>query len=356
VVKRKQKKEKSTKYYMFRVLTVILAIFLLLIIVNLFFMIFDIALSQPRTFIVNGRKTIWAGSIYGKDYLDGTAQFKYCYSSNERGYFDKDNCVSHSVNIDFFRSPALNYTKPENVFRIIVLGDSFTFGEGVLRKDTFVERLEWLLKNEDFDSEFIEVLNLGKAGADTKKAHQTYREYGENLDPDLVILQWNTNDFPVSSISQAHLKLINGNYVSAFDPPEMLKWSAVGRYLWHLVKTKKVSDEIIKVTNQELDTGMSNFYDILVLQEDIIKDGSDFILLVFPELIQLQDYPYSNVINALIDFCDVNDIEYTNSLDILDTYEDKELWVHKSDHHPNEIAHMEVSKLLYDYIKEKYKK
>jgi hypothetical protein len=44
-----------------------------------------------------------------------------------------------------------NTTKPDGIFRIITLGDSFTFGHFVDTKDNWTERLEDLL-NEDNSS------------------------------------------------------------------------------------------------------------------------------------------------------------------------------------------------------------
>jgi len=63
------------------------------------------------------------------------------------------------INSDGFRGREYSVDKPSNTFRVIVLGDSFTFGQGFNLEDTFCYRLEKLL-NENHPEKNFEVLNL----------------------------------------------------------------------------------------------------------------------------------------------------------------------------------------------------
>lgn len=80
--------------------------------------------------------------------------------------------------------------KPANTFRIITLGDSFTFGHYVDTKDNWTEQLEETffqtpVKWCDYDK--VEVINLGMAGWDIPYIVKRYQEIGAKYHPDLII-------------------------------------------------------------------------------------------------------------------------------------------------------------------------
>ncbi len=75
--------------------------------------------------------------------------------------------------------------------RILVLGDSVVFGDGVSAEDAFPRRLEARLASK-FRS--VEVLNAGVRGYNTYQELCFLREVGVALGPDVVILFYTTND------------------------------------------------------------------------------------------------------------------------------------------------------------------
>jgi lysophospholipase L1-like esterase len=79
--------------------------------------------------------------------------------------------------------------KPENTYRIITLGDSFTFGMFVDTNENWTELLEVELnkKMQCKDIQKIEVINLGVKGYDVLYATERYKLRGEKYDPDLVL-------------------------------------------------------------------------------------------------------------------------------------------------------------------------
>ena len=66
-----------------------------------------------------------------------SAKIKFEYDSNPRGYFEEGNIVVHTTNSMGFRGKEFTVDRINNKKKIIFLGDSFTFGEGVKDKDTF---------------------------------------------------------------------------------------------------------------------------------------------------------------------------------------------------------------------------
>lgn len=82
--------------------------------------------------------------------------------------------------------------KRKGTLRILVLGDSITFGEGVWLEETFAKRLEKDL--QEFPNKKIEVINAGVCGYNTLEEYLYLRERGIKLDPDIVIIAFYLND------------------------------------------------------------------------------------------------------------------------------------------------------------------
>jgi lysophospholipase L1-like esterase len=88
--------------------------------------------------------------------------------------------------------------KRPGTFRIIVLGDSLTYGQGIAEKDTYPRVLEQLL-SEAFR---VEVLNLGVSGSQSEDISRILRRQLPDLRPELVMYGVCLNDFLPSGISE----------------------------------------------------------------------------------------------------------------------------------------------------------
>jgi lysophospholipase L1-like esterase len=100
--------------------------------------------------------------------------------------------VTFEVNALGLRNdPMTSPEKPEGIFRVLCLGDSFTLGYAVEREDLFAEELErwWNLEGRK-----VEVINTGTEGYSTDQEALWLIENGEAFDPDLVLLFSYEND------------------------------------------------------------------------------------------------------------------------------------------------------------------
>lgn len=129
-----------------------------------------------------------------KDYMFG----EKTYTTNSDGiYSSKD----YSLN------------KPSGTFRIVTLGDSFTFGSHVDTMNNWSSLLEKKLNMENLCESVIrfEVINLGVEGYDSKYSVQRYKDKGIKYSPDLVLWMHTDlirqNEFMGSRISE---KIKNG--------------------------------------------------------------------------------------------------------------------------------------------------
>lgn len=85
-----------------------------------------------------------------------------------------------------FRDDEYGYGKNEGVFRIVVLGDSFTLGLQVELDKTYHSILENKLNSSGNGT--FEVINLGLDGFSTGQQYLAFKHYGLKYQPDLVIL------------------------------------------------------------------------------------------------------------------------------------------------------------------------
>src|SRR3989344_7968954 len=93
-------------------------------------------------------------------------------------------------------------------FRIITLGDSFTFGQYINTNQNYSEILEDNLNNNLHCREIkhFDVINLGVPGYDLEYEVERFNLKGLNYNPDLVI--WLINDWNISIINEL-MKPIN---------------------------------------------------------------------------------------------------------------------------------------------------
>jgi len=106
--------------------------------------------------------------------------------------------VNYSINSDSLNERYdYNLKKPPGTFRIIALGDSYTFGHYVNTSDNYPEQLEDLLSQTAFCSNItnFEVINLGVPGYDLEYSVERFRKRGQKYDPDMVIWFAKPDDF-----------------------------------------------------------------------------------------------------------------------------------------------------------------
>ena len=92
-----------------------------------------------------------------------------------------------------FRERDFAEKKPDGVRRIMVLGDSLTWGAGLSEDQRYTNRLERLLNAGTFPARY-EVLNFGAPAAPTTGERDTLRKYIHVVDPDLIVVAFCVND------------------------------------------------------------------------------------------------------------------------------------------------------------------
>jgi lysophospholipase L1-like esterase len=105
--------------------------------------------------------------------------------------------------------------------RVVVVGDSLTYGQGLDANDAYPAVLERRLRADGYR---IEVLNLGQPAAQSEDVARTVREFVPALKPDLVVYGICLNDFLESGQGIYH-----DNERWAFPLPESWKQFLIDR-------------------------------------------------------------------------------------------------------------------------------
>ena len=138
-----------------------------------------------RVFVQNLRTEPHLKNIYASN--------KFVGYTNSPGFSANSNGVDINISEQLFRGIDKYGENNSSTFRILVLGDSQTFGLKIPENKTFVKILERKL-NIDSSSKY-EVINAGVSGYNTVNMWHFFEHYGLVVEPDLVLLAGFFNDY-----------------------------------------------------------------------------------------------------------------------------------------------------------------
>ncbi len=107
-----------------------------------------------------------------------------------------ERVVEYRFNAHHLRGPALR----ERGRRVLLLGDSFTFGVLLAEQDTLAPRLQGRA-DEAFGAQRLQILNGGVSGFGLANMVALVEEFGESLRPELVVVMFNGGDVQRSALS-----------------------------------------------------------------------------------------------------------------------------------------------------------
>ena len=263
-----------------------------------------------------------------------------------------------SYNKDGFRDRNYSSKKPEDVFRILIIGDSQTFGHGINRLyDTYPKKLETSL-NLAAGSKKFEVLSFARPGWNSDSYVQYLYKKGLDYEPDLIILSLYHNDI----LPPAYFDCDSSDF-DLVDSPQflshILKKIAIYNFLkFRINRVLEALDRKPNYIQCRKKIYNSRGWDMQRIYLDTIigtakKNNIHFIMTIIPVLFKLGDnYPMRFAHNKLKIFCD------DRNLDCYDFFEKgfkglntRNFIISENDRHLNEKGSELIAKLLYDFLK-----
>jgi len=253
-----------------------------------------------------------------------------------------------------YRDYEYSLKKPEGVFRVLVLGDSQTFGSGIKNlEETWVKKLEAKLQNER-RNESIEVLSISGPGWNSDTHLYELFKNGFKFNPDLVILAYYHNDipFPISvNCNSSERKVVtNINIFQSYKLSRFIDFR-INRLLEKFGDKPSYPDCLNQVYDS-IGWQMNKFYlDIMGLALSV--QNIHFMITVIPLIHNLDNsYPLLGPHEKLKEFAQQRNLEF------LDFYEEgfknldaNNLKISKTDHHLNQNAGDIVASTLFSKLK-----
>lgn len=115
--------------------------------------------------------------------------------------------VVYQINRLGFRGREYSLEKPSDAHRIVVLGDSVTFGWGVALEERFTDLVERALNAEGRSGKAIEILNLALPGYETMHHRYVFNQIWQ-YGPDAVVVCFNRNDVQNDTAESINLQFL----------------------------------------------------------------------------------------------------------------------------------------------------
>lgn len=242
--------------------------------------------------------------------------------------------------------------KAPGTYRIVVLGDSFTFAGKVQLGETFPRLLGQLLDSSD-PSRQHQVLNLSVPGYNTEQEMLRLKEQGLRYDPDLVIVAFVLNDTsPMQQLVPAK---------PHFSPAlhAFLKRLDLVQFVYRKYKETDLRWRIRafpeKFKQDELTEGTLGWGRVEASLEEMKRissaNGSQLLVVIWPILVDLNgQYPHGSKHDLVARTCEHLGIP---ALDLLPTFtglEASTLWANPQDHHPNARAHRLAAGAIFETL------
>lgn len=140
-----------------------------------------------------------------------------------------------SINRQGLRGPEIGPKKP-GTFRVLALGDSFTFGVGAREEETYPAQLQRVLRSRGIRAE---VLNAGAPGFGVPDEVAWFQRWGWTLEPDVVVLAvFVANDLQDAAPGGPKAVAVDGELMIQGERKNSLsRWLYYHSHLYVLLKT-----------------------------------------------------------------------------------------------------------------------
>jgi lysophospholipase L1-like esterase len=226
--------------------------------------------------------------------LDYNIIYSHQFVDNPRICYKIKPLANKDINSEGFRNKEVALKKDKNLERIIMLGDSITYGVKVKRSESFTEVLERTLnaKSELLSSpKRYEVMNFGVGGYNIISEVETLKVYGLKYKPDIVVLNyfWNDNEMYSfdywSFLKRKDVLLTQKNWAYQYYlSPDRFRWkrlffrSHLFVYLW--ASFNQFRESFLQFSNIEYATYKNDIVSEKLIELKKMGDDHNFKILI----------------------------------------------------------------------------
>jgi lysophospholipase L1-like esterase len=253
------------------------------------------------------------------------------------------------------RGPEPTIPKPEGTQRVLVTGDSFTFGLGL---ENDAEPFPAVLERRLAESgSRVDVVNGGISGSLTGDWAALWRRAGASLDPDVVIAVFFLRDGTRLGTIPDFFGEIRRDISERNADSTLYRYSHLyrrvrdyqDRFRVGELFTESLVDAYLGEETKEWERAQRN---LLELRNLVHAEGAIFGLAVFPVLVELgPDYPFQGVVDSVLGFARDGDIPAHDLLPAFLGRKGPDLWVSPVDQHPNAEGHAIAAESLLPFAR-----
>ncbi len=228
--------------------------------------------------------------------------------------------------------------KTDSLRRVVVFGDSYTFGLGVPAEQTYPKVLEKLLNQSTVSTNYqYEVLTFAVIGYSTQDEALLLKHKALAWDPDVVIIGYVLNDPEIEPIDNLH---------SYFDKPRWWQYSHLLRLVARVkhnreMKTLGGGDYYRYLHAEGQEKWMSVVRAFREIQDVTSRRGITVLVVIFPvaPLTQWAGYPYQGIHKQVADLARKNGFQAIDLYEVYSHYEPRDLRISPYDEHPTRLGH-----------------
>jgi len=283
--------------------------------------------------------------------------------------------VPVSFNRFGLRDQARSMERAPETTRIVVLGDSMTFGMGVVEEETFPRVAETLLNTtRPRGSASVEVLNFGLPGYNTLHQLAQLKELGLAFHPDVVVVAFFYNDVELSTAQSLRLARTADAGAPGVLSGIRRVWAGVGAgvnslqhqsvlYSWAAARLGAVIrqlglksfGQVGKISNQYLDTNpdWQRMRLALVEMKGLCEQHkARFVIVTIPAMAKFTEsaYPILPYHEAVSTFCRAQSIPCLDLLPAFWGLDGTKFWISLTDGHPNARGHRIMAEGLASFL------
>lgn len=256
-----------------------------------------------------------------------------------------------SINSAGLRDREYSKEKSSNTYRVLVLGNSCTYGWGVGQEDTYPKVLERKLASVSNQNNF-EIINGGVIGYSIAQELEYLKKDGLSWNPDLVVISHTFNEGKrVNPTSPQELK---DKVFFSLRLKNFLRNIAIYHYIvehnfshQYVQLSRRITEDPSWIDESAFDLYVKNLQEII----DICSNNKiqvAFLITVSKNQVLNDDIKYSKHQNAMIDAATKNKILLINPMTALRENKSKELFVDGG--HPTELGHKLIAEEIYKTV------
>ncbi|MCH9034919.1 MAG: hypothetical protein IID42_10500 [Planctomycetes bacterium] len=259
------------------------------------------------------------------------------------------------------RSAANFAPKQSDAYRILFLGDSFTYGQGLASEsETFVKRIVARLNERQTGPARTryEAFNGGIPGSLTPDWVRLCDEILDSYDPDLVVAVFFLRDGLAGFTSIGQIDQIRDGMRQFAKDSFLFRHSSTYRFFRERRAQAELAHRYLSQMRHGYfgDTEQTRQWrqaqaDLLAIKRRALEVDARFAMVVFPVLFDLTPkYPLKDVCDEIVRFAEADEIPALSLLPAFMGRDAEPLWVSPFDQHPNATGHAIAAEAMIPFV------